>query len=122
MWWSGMRKPGPHAVDASFRALTQRTRDVLARGETISSVAVFKDGHVAPASVLLEAADGAPNGTVRLELAVRPHRTCELPPGVEFELCAGREVLGRGRISDTLGVANAGKGHINVRSNVATGK
>lgn len=105
-----MRKPGPHAVEASFRALSQRTRDVLARGETISSVAVFKDRDIAPASVLLEAAvDGAPKGTVRLELLARPDQTCELPRGTEFELCAGREVLGCGRIAGTLPSTHASR-------------
>ena len=102
-----LRKPGPHAVEASFHALTQRTRDILARGETISSVAVFKDGDIEPASVLLEVAHGAPKGTVRLELLARPDQTCELPRGIEFELCAGRELLGRGRIAATDEMATA---------------
>lgn len=97
-----MRKPGTHAVEAMFRALNQRTHDVLARGETISGVAVFKDGDIAPASMLLEAAgDVAPQGLVWLELAVRPDQTCELPQGVEFELRAGRQALGHGRIAGT---------------------
>ena len=97
-----MRKPGTHAVEATFRALNQRTHDVMARGETISGVAVFNDGATAPASVLLKAAaDVAPKGFVWFELAVGPHRTCELPQGVEFELRAGHQALGHGRIAGT---------------------
>ena len=100
-----MRRTGQHAVEATFHPSCERPRDVLARGEPISSVAVFPGQDCPPVSVLLEASGSEDyDGSVRLELAVQPHETRRLPRGVEFELQAGHEVLGRGSILPELNI------------------
>lgn len=110
-----MRRTGHHAVEAIFHPSCERPRNVLSRGEPISSVAVFAGQDLPAVSVLLEASgSGAFDGSVRLELAVKPHETRRLPRGVEFELQAGHEVLGRGSIppEDELLIAITRCSHI----------
>ncbi len=103
-----MRRTGFHAIQADFRPVSSRTRDVLERGEPISSMVVFPEdcpGDPQPASLLLEACSpDAFDGQVRAELLVRPHDTCRLPRGIEFKLVAGREILGHGRIREGFSV------------------
>ena len=101
-----MRRTGRHAVDAFFDPLDDRTRDVLTRGAPVSSAAVFENGDtMSPVSLLLESCSrGRYDGSVRLELAVHPHKTRQLPRGVEFELLAGHDVLGRGRIHNEVNI------------------
>ena len=101
-----MRRTGLHAVDASFHPFDDRTRDVLARGEPISSVAVFENvDDLAPISLLLDSnSPSSYEGLVRLELAVDPEKTRRLPRGVEFELVAGKNTLGRGHIHNKINI------------------
>ena len=101
-----MRRTGRHAVEASFDPLDDRTRDVLSRGAPVSSAAVFdNDDAMSPVSLLLESCSrGHYDGLVRLELAVSPHRTRQLPRGVKFELLAGDNVLGRGCIHNEVNI------------------
>ena len=101
-----MRRTGSHAVDASFHPFDDRTRDVLTRGEPISSVAVFENvDDLAPISLLLDSnSPGSYEGLVRLELAADPEQTRRLPRGVEFELVAGKSTLGRGHIHNKINI------------------
>lgn len=101
-----MRRTGQHAVEASFDPLDDRTRDVLTRGAPVSSAAVFDNGDaMPPVSLLLESCSrGRYDGLVRLEMAVNPHKTRQLPRGVTFELLAGDNVLGRGCIHKEVNI------------------
>ena len=72
---------------------------MLAQGTPLSSAArlVGRDDP-GPVSLLLEACgSGGYDGLVRAELLVHPERTRALLAGVEFELLAGRRLLGCGK-------------------------
>ena len=95
-----MRRTGRHAVTATFEPADDRVRAVLAQGTPLSSAArlVGRDDP-GPVSLLLEACgSGGYDGLVRAELLVHPERTRALLAGVEFELLAGRRLLGCGKI------------------------
>ena len=95
-----MRRTGRHAVKATFEPAGDRVRAVLAQGTPLSSAArlVGRDDP-GPVSLLLEACgSGGYDGLVRAELLVHPERTGALLAGVEFELLAGRRLLGCGKI------------------------
>lgn len=95
-----MRRTGRHAVTATFEPADDRVRAVLAQGAPLSSAArlVGRDDP-GPVSLLLEACgSGGYDGLVRAELLVHPERTGALLAGVEFELLAGRRLLGCGKI------------------------
>ena len=101
-----MRRTGRHAVEASFHPLDNRTRDVLTHGTPISSAAVFENGGTTePVSLLLESSSrGRHDDLVRLELAVHPHKTRQLPRGVMFKLLAGQNILGCGCIHNEINI------------------
>lgn len=90
-----MRRPGQHAVFATFRPADDRTRAVLCRGEPVSSLARFTA--TPPASLLMDACQKNDN-LVRIELLVHAERTKQLPEGADFELVAGDALLGYGTI------------------------
>ena len=95
-----MRRTGRHAVTATFKPADDRVRAVLAQGAPLSSAArlVGRDDP-GPVSLLLEACGSSGyDGFVRAELLVHPERTGALLAGVEFELLAGRRLLGCGKI------------------------
>ena len=92
-----MRRPGQHAVIATFSPVDDRTRAVLRRGSPLSSVVRFTGTDMAPASLLMDAYRQDDN-LVRIELLAHPERTKQLPEGIGFELVAGETLLGNGRI------------------------
>lgn len=92
-----MRRPGQHAVIATFSPADDRTRSVLRRGDPLSSVVRFTGTDMAPTSLLMEAHEQDSN-LVRIELLADPERTKQLPENIAFELIAGTALLGSGRI------------------------
>ena len=50
-----MRRPGQHAVFATFRPADDQTRAVLRRGKPVSSLARFTGTDTPPASMLMDA-------------------------------------------------------------------
>ena len=69
-----MRRPGRHAVKATFEPADERVRAVLMRGAPLSSAARLT-GHddLDPVSLLLEpCGSGDYDGFVRVELLVHP--------------------------------------------------
>ena len=92
-----MKRPGEHAVLATFRPADDRTRKALRHGYPVSSVARFTGTDIAPASLLVDAHQ-QDNDLVRIELLVHPEQTKELPEGIGFELVAGTVLLGSGTI------------------------
>ena len=92
-----MRRPGQHAVIATFSPADDRTQEVLRRGKPVSSVVRFTHKDMAPTSLLMDAYRPDDN-LVRIELLVHPEQTKHLPGGIDFELVAGNQLLGRGRI------------------------
>ena len=87
-------------MTATFEPADDRVRTVLAQGTPLSSAARLV-GRDDPGSVslLLEACgSGDYDGLVRAEFLVHPERTVALLAGVEFELLAGRRLLGCGKI------------------------
>ena len=95
-----MRRPGRHAVKATFEPADERVRAVLTRGAPLSSAARLTGrDDPDPVSLLLESCrTGAYDGFVRIELLVHPEQTAELLEGVEFELLGGHKPLGRGKV------------------------
>ena len=95
-----MRRPGRHAVKATFEPVDDRARAALMRGAPLSSAARLTGRDApAPVSLLLEpCGTGGYDGFVRVELLVHPEQTAERLEGVEFELLAGHEPLGRGKV------------------------
>ncbi len=94
-----MRRPGQHAVFATFRPADDRTRAVLRRGKPVSSLARFTGTDTPPASLLMDACQkGEGDNLVRIELLVHAERTKQLPEGSNFELVAGGALLGYGTI------------------------
>ena len=92
-----MRRPGQHAVFATFSPADDRIRTVLRRGKPVSSLARFTDTDTPPASLLMDACQKSDN-LVRIELLVHAERTKQLPEGSNFELVAGDALLGYGTI------------------------
>lgn len=92
-----MRRPGQHAVFATFSPADDRTRAVLRRGKPVSSLARFTDTDTPPASLLMDACQKGDN-LVRIELLAHPEHTKQLPQGTGFELVAGNSLLGSGTI------------------------
>ena len=92
-----MRRPGQHAVFATFRPADDQTRAVLRRGKPVSSLARFTGTDTPPASMLMDACQKGDN-LVRIELLVHAERTKQLPEGSNFELVAGDALLGYGTI------------------------
>ena len=92
-----MRRPGQHAVIATFSPADDRTRAALRRGKPVSSVVRFTHTEMAPTSLLMDAYRPDDN-LVRIELLVHPEQTKQLPQGIGFELVAGNALLGSGTI------------------------
>ena len=92
-----MRRPGEHAILATFHTADDRTRKVLRQGRPFSSVARFSGTNITPVSLTMEACKQG-DDLVRIELLVHPEQTKQLPEGIGFELVAGNVLLGGGRI------------------------